>query len=127
VLLSVNVGLPRNVPWQDKTVYTGIWKYPVEGPAMVRRLNIDGDGQGDTNGHSGEQRAVLVYQIQSCRHWARYVRRDDRGYGQFGENLTVDGVPDDEVCGRCDMDDQFNLGFELMIRGLDCRDGEPGC
>jgi MOSC domain-containing protein YiiM len=90
VLLSVNVGLPRNVPWQDKTVYTGIWKYPVDGPAMVRRLNIDGDGQGDTNGHSGEQRAVLVYQIQSCRHWARYIRRDDRGYGQFGENLTVD-------------------------------------
>jgi hypothetical protein len=79
VLLSVNVGLPRNVPWQDKTVYTGIWKYPVDGPAMARRLNIDGDGQGDTNGHNGEQRAVLVYQIQSCRHWARYIRRDDRG------------------------------------------------
>jgi MOSC domain-containing protein YiiM len=76
---------------------------------MVRRLNIDGDGQGDTNGHSGEQRAVVVYQIQSRRHCARYIRRDDRGYRQFGENLTVDGVPDDEVCGRCHMDDQFNL------------------
>ena len=64
VLLSVNVGLPKNVAWQGKTVYTGVWKYPVDGPAMVRRLNIDGDGQGDLAGHGGEQRAVLVYQIQ---------------------------------------------------------------
>ena len=55
VLLSVNVGLPRNVPWQGQTVYAGIWKHPVDGPAMVRRLNIDGDGQSDTNGHGGEQ------------------------------------------------------------------------
>ena len=61
VLLSVNVGLPRDVSWQGQTVHTGVWKYPVDGPAMVRRLNIDGDGQGDLNGHGGEQRAVLVY------------------------------------------------------------------
>jgi len=68
LLLSVNVGMPRNVPWQGKTVYTAAWKHPVRGRAMVRRLNIDGDGQGDTNAHGGEQRAVLVYQIQSYRH-----------------------------------------------------------
>jgi MOSC domain-containing protein YiiM len=74
-LLSVNVGLPKNVAWQGKTVYTGAWKHPVDGPAMVRRLNIDGDGQGDTNGHGGEQRAVLVYQIQSYRYWQRYLGR----------------------------------------------------
>jgi MOSC domain-containing protein YiiM len=98
VLLSVNVGLPRNVPWQGQTVYTGVWKHPVHGPAMVRRLNIDGDGQGDTNGHGGEQRAVLVYQIQAYQHWARHFGRDDFSYGQFGENFTVDGLPDDEVC-----------------------------
>jgi hypothetical protein len=55
MLLSVNVGVPRNVPWQGKTVYTGVWKHPVDGPAMVRRLNIDGDGQGDTNGYGGER------------------------------------------------------------------------
>ena len=60
VLVSVNVGMPRNVPWQGGTVHTGVWKYPVHGPAMVRRLNIDGDGQGDLAGHGGEQRAVLV-------------------------------------------------------------------
>ena len=56
VLLSVNVGMPRNVAWQGKTVYTGVWKHRVTGPLMVRRLNIDGDGQGDPNGHGGEHR-----------------------------------------------------------------------
>jgi MOSC domain-containing protein YiiM len=129
VLLSVNVGLPRNVPWQGKTVYTGIWKYPVDGPAMVRRLNIDGDGQGDTSGHGGEQRAVLVYQIQSYRHWQEYVGRDDLSHGSFGENLTVDGLPDDEVC----IGDRYRIGeaeFEVTQPRVTCyrvglRLGEP--
>ena len=100
VLLSVNVGMPKDVPWHGKTVHTGIWKEPVTGPQMVRRLNIDGDGQGDTQGHGGEQRAVLVYQVQSYEHWRRHFGRDDLTYGQFGENLTVDGLPDDEVLHR---------------------------
>jgi len=69
LLLSVNVGMPKDVAWQGKTVHTGIWKSPVDGPQMVRRLNIDGDGQGDLKGHGGEQRAVLVYQIASYRYW----------------------------------------------------------
>ncbi len=69
-LVSVNVGLPRNVEWQHRTVYTGAWKEPVAGPRMVRRLNVDGDGQGDLGGHGGENRAVLVYQLDSYRHWA---------------------------------------------------------
>jgi len=98
VLLSVNVGLPKNVAWQGKTVYTGVWKYPVDGPAMVRRLNIDGDGQGDLAGHGGEQRAVLVYQAGSYHHWQQHFGGDDLGYGSFGENLTVDGLADDDVC-----------------------------
>ena len=84
VLLSVNVGLPKKVAWQGKTVYTGVWKHPVDGPRMVRRLNIDGDGQGDLQGHGGEQRAVLVYQIQSYWHWQQFFGRDDFGCGQFG-------------------------------------------
>jgi len=128
-LLSVNVGMPKDVPWQGKTVYTGVWKYPVVGPAMVRRLNIDGDGQGDTAGHGGEQRAVLVYQIQSYRHWQRHFGRDDLGYGQFGENLTVDGLPDDEVC----IGDRYRIGeaeFEVTQPRVTCyrvgmRFGEP--
>ena len=129
VLRSVNVGLPNNVSWQGKTVYTGVWKHPVEGPVMVRRLNIDGDGQGDTNGHGGEQRAVLVYQIQSYRHWATHFGRGDLGYGQFGENLTVDGLPDDEVC----IGDRYRIGeaeFEVTQPRVTCyrvgmRFGEP--
>ncbi|MER7922589.1 MULTISPECIES: MOSC domain-containing protein [unclassified Streptomyces] len=128
-LLSVNVGMPKDVPWQGRTVYTGVWKYPVVGPAMVRRLNIDGDGQGDTAGHGGEQRAVLVYQIQSYRHWQRHFGRDDLCYGQFGENLTVDGLLDDEVC----IGDRYRIGaaeFEVTQPRVTCyrvgmRFGEP--
>jgi ferredoxin len=105
-LLSVNVGRPKNVSWQGKNVYTGIWKHPVSGPVMDRKLNIDGDGQGDRAGHGGEQRAVMVYQIESYRHWQRHLGRDDFSYGQFGENLTVDGLPDDEVC----IGDRYRIG-----------------
>jgi ferredoxin-NADP reductase/MOSC domain-containing protein YiiM len=97
-LLSVNVGLPRDVAWRGKTVHTGIWKTPVQGRRMVRRLNIDGDGQGDLAGHGGEHRAVFVYQIDSYRYWQAQLGRSDFSYGQFGENFTVDGLPDDEVC-----------------------------
>jgi MOSC domain-containing protein YiiM len=128
-LLSVNVGLPRDVPWQGQTVHTGIWKSPVDGPAMVRRLNIDGDGQGDLKGHGGEQRAVMVYQVQSYEHWAKFLGRDDLSYGQFGENLTVDGLPDDEVC----IGDHYRIGeaeFEVTQPRVTCyrvglRMGEP--
>jgi ferredoxin-NADP reductase/MOSC domain-containing protein YiiM len=129
VLLSVNVGMPKDVPWHGNTVYTGVWKEPVAGPRMVRRLNIDGDGQGDTQGHGGEQRAVLVYQVESYEHWRRHFGRDDLPYGQFGENLTVDGLPDDEVC----IGDRYRIGeaeFEVTQPRVTCyrvglRFGEP--
>jgi ferredoxin-NADP reductase/MOSC domain-containing protein YiiM/ferredoxin len=129
VLVSVNVGMPKDVPWYGKTVYTGVWKYPVTGPRMVRRLNIDGDGQGDLAGHGGEQRAVLVYQIDSYRHWQQHFGRDDFDYGQFGENLTVDGMADDEVC----IGDRCRIGeaeFEVTQPRVTCyraglRLGEP--
>ena len=128
-LLSVNVGMPQNVTWQGKTVYTGIWKHPVQGPRMARRLNIDGDGQGDLKGHGGEQRAVLVYEIQSYRYWQRHFGSDDFSYGQFGENLTVDGLSDDEVR----IGDRYRIGdaeFEVTQPRVTCyrvglRMGEP--
>ena len=66
---SVNVGLPRDVAWHGQTVHTAVWKRPVDGPGQVRRLNIDGDGQGDLAGHGGEHRAVFVYQTESYRYW----------------------------------------------------------
>ena len=119
MLLSVNVGMPKNVAWQGKTVYTGVWKHPVAGPVMARRLNLDGDGQGDLNGHGGEQRAVLVYQIGSYRHWAQHLGRGDFSYGQFGENLTVEGLPDDEVF----IGDRYRIGeaeFEVTQPRVTC-------
>lgn len=109
-LLSVNVGLPRGIPWQGKIVDTAVWKAPVEGPCQVRRLNIDGDGQGDIAGHGGEQRAVLVYQIDSYRFWQSELGRNDFVYGQFGENFTVDGLPDREVC----IGDRYRIGSALL-------------
>ena len=118
-LMAVNIGLPRDVSWHGRTVYTGIWKKPVSGPRMVRRLNIDGDGQGDLGGHGGEQRAILVYQLDSYRHWARELQRDDFEYGQFGENFTVDGLPDDEVC----VGDRYQIGeavFEVTQPRVTC-------
>src|ERR1700690_765995 len=95
-LVSVNVGLPRDVAWQDKIVRTGIWKEPAHGRVLAARLNLAGDGQGDLSGHGGEQRAVLVYQLGSYRYWADFLRRADFAYGIFGENFTVDGLADDE-------------------------------
>ncbi|MEU7747870.1 MOSC and FAD-binding oxidoreductase domain-containing protein [Nonomuraea sp. NPDC049158] len=128
-LVSVNVGLPQDIAWQGKTVHTGVWKYAVTGPRMVRRLNVEGDGQGDLAGHGGEYRAVLVYQLDSYRHWQEYLGRDDFAYGQFGENFTVDGLPDDEVR----IGDRFEVGealFEVTQPRVTCyrvglRMGEP--
>lgn len=128
-LTSVNVGLPRDVEWNQRTVYTGAWKQPVTGPRMVRRLNVDGDGQGDLGGHGGENRAVLVYQIDSYRHWAKLFGRDDLVPGLLGENLTVEGLPGDEVC----IGDRYRIGeavFEVTQPRVTCyragmRIGEP--
>jgi ferredoxin-NADP reductase/MOSC domain-containing protein YiiM len=109
-LLSVNVGLPCDVAWRGRTVHTGIWKAPVEGRRMVRRLNIDGDGQGDLAGHGGEHRAVFVYQVESYRYWQTQLHRNDFTYGQFGENFTVDGLSDREVC----IGDRYRIGGALF-------------
>lgn len=113
-LLAVNVGLPRDVQWKGRTVHTGIWKNPVDGRCLVRRLNLDGDGQGDLAGHGGEQRAVFVYQIESYRYWQEQLRRPDLGdpksSGRFGENFTVEGLPDDTAC----IGDQYRIGSALF-------------
>jgi ferredoxin-NADP reductase/MOSC domain-containing protein YiiM len=118
-LLSVNVGRPRDVAWDGRIVHTGIWKDPVLGPVMARRLNLDGDGQGDLAGHGGEQRAVMVYQSESYDHWRRHLGRADLPSGIFGENFTVDGLPDDEVC----IGDRYRIGdaeFEVTQPRTTC-------
>src|SRR5262249_14430261 len=109
-LLSVNVGLPRDIAWKGRTVPTGIWKDPVQGRCRVGRLNLDGDGQGDLAGHGGEQRAVFVYQIESYRHWQEQLKRNDFVHGQFGENFTIEGLADDTVC----IGDRYQIGSALF-------------
>ena len=109
-LLSVNVGLPRDIEWKGRTVHTGIWKNPVRGRCRVGRLNLDGDGQGDMAGHGGEQRAVFVYQIESYRYWQEQLKRTDFVHGQFGENFTIEGLPDDAVC----IGDRYQIGSALF-------------
>jgi ferredoxin-NADP reductase/MOSC domain-containing protein YiiM len=118
-LLSVNVSLPRDVAWRGKMVHTAVWKTPVQGRRIARRLNIDGDGQGDLAGHGGEHRAVFVYQIDSYRYWQTQLGRSDFSYGQFGENFTVDGLPDGEVC----IGDRYRVGsavFEVTQPRVTC-------
>jgi ferredoxin-NADP reductase/MOSC domain-containing protein YiiM/ferredoxin len=109
-LLSVNVGLPRDIEWNGRTVHTGIWKLPVQGRCVARRLGLEGDGQGDLGGHGGEQRAVLAYQIDSYRHWEASLNRKAFGFGQFSENFTIDGMPDREVC----IGDVYQIGHAIF-------------
>jgi len=118
-LLSVNVGLPRDVTWNGKTVRTAIWKSPLEGRRMVRKLNIEGDAQADLAGHGGEQRAVFVYQMDSYHYWQRFLGRDDFTFGQFGENFTVEGLADNDVC----IGDRYRIGsavFEVTQPRVTC-------
>lgn len=118
-LISVNVGQPRDISWRGETVHTGIGKQPVMGSVAVRRLNLDGDGQGDLAGHGGTYRAVMVYQLDSYRYWERYLGRNDFCYGQFSENFTVEGLPDSEVC----IGDRYRVGtavFEVTQPRVTC-------
>src|SRR5262245_18814515 len=118
-LLSLNVGLPREITWNGMTVRTAIWKFPVEGRRMVRQLNIDGDEQADLAGHGGEQRAVFVYQTDSYRYWEHVLGRNDFSLGQFGENFTVEGLADNEVC----IGDRYRIGdavFEVTQPHVTC-------
>jgi MOSC domain-containing protein YiiM len=118
-LLSVNVGLPRDVTWNGKTVRTAVWKSPVTGRRMVRKLDIDGDAQADLAGHGGEHRAVFLYRMDSYHYWERFLVRNDFTFGQFGENLTVEGLPDDEVC----IGDRYRIGgavFEVTQPRVTC-------
>ena len=102
-----------------KTVRSVVWKEPVRGPTMVRRINIDGDDQADRAGHGGEHRPVLVYQIEAYGYWERQLGRQDFTYGQFGENFTVEGLADSEVC----IGDRYQIGqaiFEVTQPRVTC-------
>jgi MOSC domain-containing protein YiiM len=109
-LLSVNVGKPRTIAWRGQQVHTAIWKERVSDRRWVSRLNVTGDAQADQVGHGGEHRAVFVYPLDSYRYWEQQRRRSLPGLGQFGENFTVDGLSDEEVC----IGDRYAIGSALF-------------
>jgi MOSC domain-containing protein YiiM len=105
-VLSINVGLPRPVAHHGELVHTAIFKQPTAGPVRATKLGLAGDGQADLANHGGEYKAVYAYQHEMYSHWQRQLNRDDFQLGQFGENLTVTGLPDDDVC----IGDLFQIG-----------------
>ncbi len=109
-LLSVNLSLPKEVTHEGKTVTTGIFKKPVEGRLKLSRLNLDGDGQADLWGHGGAFRAVYVYSIENYEYWMSELGRSEFTHGQFGENFTVEGMLDDEIC----VGDIFRVGDAIV-------------
>lgn len=109
-LLSVSVGLRKEVPYRGRTVATGIFKEPVNGRVMLRTLNLDGDQQVDLVGHGGIYKAACVYTIENYEHWARELGRDDFKYPQFGENFTVEGMTEDNI----HVGDVFRVGKALV-------------
>lgn len=109
-LLSVNVGLPRVVTWGGRTYPTSIFKQPVSGRVMMRRLNIDGDAQGNLSTHGGVDMAVYVYSDHHYPHWRGVLKDESLGFGAFGENLTVTGMTEDGV----HIGDTFRIGEALV-------------
>ena len=109
-VLSVNVSLPKEVPYRGKTITTSIFKEPVEGRVTLRSSNLDGDGQADLSVHGGVHKAAYVYSIENYFYWERQLGRSDFGFGQFGENFTVEGMLEDEVR----IGDVFRVGEALV-------------
>lgn len=107
-VLSLNVGKPAPVPWQGRTVLTGIFKRPVAGPVSVHRLGLAGDGVADPEVHGGEYKAVYAYPFEHYACFAEMLGRDDFQHGQFGENLTTEGLLETEV----------GIGDRLTIGGV---------
>jgi MOSC domain-containing protein YiiM len=111
-IISVNVGIPREVLWKGKTVTTGIFKEPVEGRVMMRSLNLDGDRQADLSVHGGPDKAVYAYPFEHYDYWRRKLPDMDFSWGMFGENLTTVGLLEDEV----NIGDRFRIGSaEVMV------------
>jgi MOSC domain-containing protein YiiM len=105
-LLSIQVGRPRLAEWQGRPVSTGIFKEPVHGPVMMRTLNLDGDRQADLSVHGGAQKAVYVYPGEHYVPWREELPGVELPWGAFGENLTVEGLLEDEV----HIGDRFRIG-----------------
>lgn len=111
-LISINVGLPRKVEWQGKTVLTSIFKEPVQGPVRVGRLNLEGDRQSDLSVHGGVDKAVYAYSSEHYEYWRSELPGVELPWGSFGENLTTTGLIEDQV----HIGDRFAIGSaEFMV------------
>ncbi len=109
-IVSVNVSLPRTVEHEGRTVSTGIYNKPVAGRVKVNKLNLDGDGQADLSVHGGIDKAVYFYDLESYHYWRQELGRNDLAFGHFGENFTVEGMPDDQI----HIGDIFRVGSALL-------------
>src|SRR6266853_4303914 len=111
-ILSVNVGLPREVSWQGKVVTTGIFKEPVNAPVMMRALNLEGDRQADLTVHGGVTKAVYAYPSEHYGYWRTELPGVDLPWSMFGENFTTEGLLEDAIY----IGDRFRVGqTELMV------------
>ncbi len=111
-LISINVSKPKPIEYNGKTIYTGIFKEPISGSVMLRKNNIDGDGQGDLKVHGGTYKAIYGYPFEHYSHWQQILNRDDLSYGQFGENLTVSGMMEEET----HIGDVFQIGSDVKLQ-----------
>ena len=110
-VVSVNVGLPREVMWHGRTVTTGIFKQPVKGRVALRKLNLYGDGQADLSVHGGEYKAVYYYPIAHYDYWKKELAGRELPMGMFGENFTTDGLLEDSV----HLGDEFSVGSAEVV------------
>ena len=110
-VVSVNVGLPREVEWRNRTISTGIFKQPVEGPIAARRLNLDGDRQADLSVHGGPEKAVYAYPAEHYDYWRTVLPNTDLPWAQFGENLTTSGLLE----GTLLIGDRLRIGSAELI------------
>jgi MOSC domain-containing protein YiiM len=109
-IISVNVGLPHEVPWKGQRVRTGIFKQPVAGRVMARRLNLDGDRQADLTVHGGQEKAIYAYPAEHYNYWRQELPGLTLPWGMFGENLTTAGLLEDAV----NIGDRFRVGAALL-------------
>lgn len=110
-LVSVNTGLPREVMWHGRIVTTGIFKEPIQGRVVLRKLNLDGDRQADLTVHGGEYKAVYCYPVAHYEYWARELPGRPLPPGIFGENFTTDDLLEDSV----HIGDQYSVGSAEVI------------
>ena len=129
-ILSINVGLPKAVLIDGEQIQTAIFKAPTAGSMKVTKLNLKGDQQADLSVHGGPDKAVYVYSWENILYWRQQLQREDLGPGSFGENLTVEGLLDQEVA----IGDELEAGtarFQVTQPRLPCfklaaRIGLPG-